>query len=218
MLFDLVIFDLDGTLIDTRFDMTTAINEVLSSYGLPEKGVEEVTGYVGDGIRVLVERCVVGSGIDITEAVSRFKDSYWNHMLDRTEPYPGVTALLDRIGGIKKAVLTNKAYSFTKAIMDRLGLTERFECIVGGDSVGRKKPYTDGVRYILQKTGVTAARAIMVGDGKNDIVVAKKTGLVSVWAGYGFCGRERLAGEKPNFEIMEPSGLIDILESGVIKG
>ncbi len=218
MLFKLVIFDLDGTLIDTRHDITTAINEVLSSYGLPIKSMEEVTGFVGDGIRVLVERCLGGSGIDATEAVSRFKDSYWNHMLDRTAPYPGVPALLDRLGDIKKAVLTNKAYRFTRAIMDRLGLTDRFECIVGGDSVGRKKPYTDGVDYILRKTGVAAARAIMIGDGKNDVVVAKQAGLASVWASYGFCARERLAGEKPDYEIQEPSRLLDILESQAIKG
>jgi phosphoglycolate phosphatase len=213
MLFELVIFDLDGTLVDTRHDMTTAINEVLSSYGLPEKSVEEVTGFVGDGIRVLVERCLGGFGVDTEEAVSRFKGSYWNHMLDQTAPYPGVTALLDRLGDRKKAVLTNKAYRFTRAITDRLGLTERFECIIGGDSVGRKKPYTDGVFYILRKTGVKADRAIMVGDGKNDILVAKKAGLVSVWAGYGFCDREKLAGEKPDYEIQEPARLLDILDA-----
>jgi len=217
MLFDLVIFDLDGTLIDTRHDITTAVNEMLSCYGLGEKSVEEVTGFVGDGIRVLVERCLDGSGIDTAEAVTRFEDSYWNHMLDKTTPYPGILDLLDRLGDVNKAILTNKAYRFTRAITDRLGLTERFRCIVGGDSVGRKKPFTDGIDYILRETGITAARAVMVGDGKNDIFVAKKAGLASVWAGYGFSAHVRLQGENPDYEIQDPAQLFGIIKQGTIK-
>ena len=213
MFFDLVIFDLDGTLIDTRFDLTTAVNEMLSSYGLPLKSVDEVTGMVGDGIRVLVERSLDTMDADIDEAIKRFWGSYRTHLLDRSRPYPGVEELLTSLGSRKKAVLTNKSYEFTRALTDGLGLTGRFQCIVGPDSTVRMKPHTDGLCRILHETDTPANRAIMVGDGRNDILVARKAGLASVWASYGFCGREKLGGEKPDFEIARPLRLLDILES-----
>ena len=94
MAFDLYIFDLDGTLIDTRQDITTAINEMLNHYGLESKSVGEVTGFVGDGIKKLVQRCMEKSRVALDEAVSMFRDSYWNYMLDTTITYPGVLKLL----------------------------------------------------------------------------------------------------------------------------
>ena len=145
MAFDLYIFDLDGTLIDTRQDITAAINEMLTRYGLESKSVEEVTGYVGDGIKKLVHRCIDEPSINnrevsLDEAVSMFEECYWNHMLDTTMAYPGVMDLLAALKDRQKAILTNKAYKFTKAITDGLGLTQQFSLIVAGDTVSRKKP------------------------------------------------------------------------------
>ena len=210
MAFDLYIFDLDGTLIDTRRDLTAAVNEMLLPYGIGPKSVEEVTGYVGDGIKKVVERSFGDRSFNVEEALSVFKKSYWNHMLDTTAPYPGVMNLLSRLKGSYKAILTNKAYRFTKAITDELGLTHYFPIIVGGDSVERKKPSTDGVEYILERAGLPTGRAVMIGDGKNDIVVAKKAGLTSVWVTYGFADRSRLSGEIPDYTIDIPEQLLDI--------
>jgi phosphoglycolate phosphatase len=208
--FDLYIFDLDGTLIDTRQDMTTAINEMLSNYALKPKSVEEVTGYVGDGIRKLVERCLGEVSIDVEDALSIFEESYWNHKLDATALYPGVKPLLFCLRKKSKAILTNKAYRFTKAITDSLGLTPEFSLIIGGDSVPRSKPSTDGVEYVLQQTGIPRERAAMVGDGRNDIVVAKSSGLTSVWATYGFCSKDRIRGLEPDYTIDMPVQLLEI--------
>jgi len=210
MAFDIYIFDLDGTLIDTRCDLAIAVNEMLDLYGIGPKSVEEVTGYVGDGIKKLVERSFGNSSFDIEEALSAFKKCYWNHMLDTTAPYPGVVNLLSSLKGKFKAILTNKAYRFTRAITDGLGLTPFFPVIVGGDTVERKKPSTDGIEYILDRAGLPKARAVMIGDGKNDIVVAKNAGLASVWVTYGFSDRARLLGATPDYTIDTPEQLLDI--------
>ncbi|UCB46533.1 MAG: HAD-IA family hydrolase [Spirochaetota bacterium] len=220
MAFDLYIFDLDGTLIDTRQDITTAVNEILHHYNLESKSVDEVTDYVGDGIRKLVQRCIeqssieqssiVNSRVSLDEAVSMFKDSYWSHMHDTTITYPGITELLTHLKDKKKAILTNKAYKFTKAIMDRLGLTKQFSLIVGGDTVSKKKPSTEGIEFILQETGKPRDRTVMIGDGKNDILVAKKAGLISVYVTYGFTSIERLDGIKPDYIIDTPLELMEI--------
>jgi len=184
--FELLIFDLDGTLIDTREDITRAVNEMLVYYKLPEKKVWEVTGLVGDGILKLVERCVSDKNININEAVEVFKDNYKKHMLDTTKPYPGITEVLSELSDKTKAVLTNKAFSFSKAILDGLNLTPFFDIIVGGDTLPVKKPNPDGLKYILQKTGISKSRAVMIGDGKNDMLTAKKVGISSIFVTYGF--------------------------------
>ena len=210
MAFDLYIFDLDGTLIDTRRDLTTAVNEMLALYGIGPKSVAEVTGCVGDGIKKLVERSFGDTSFDVEEALPVFKKCYWNHMLDTTAPYPGIMNLLSRLKGSYKAILTNKAYRFTRAITDGLCLTPYFPIIVGGDSVERKKPSTDGVEYILERAGLPKDRAVMIGDGKNDIDVAKKAGLTAVWVTYGFSDRSRLLGAIPDYTIDTPEQLLDI--------
>lgn len=210
MSFDLYIFDLDGTLADTRRDLATAVNEMLAVYGIGPKTVEEITSYVGDGIKTLVERSFGGVSFDAEKALSIFKKSYWNHMLETTVLYPGVSDLLSRLDGRSKAILTNKAYKFTIAIADHLGLTPCFPIIIGGDSLERKKPSTDGIEYIIKKTGIPKERAVMIGDGKNDILVARDAGIVSVWVTYGFSDRARLEEATPDYVIDRPEILLDL--------
>jgi phosphoglycolate phosphatase len=210
MAFDLYIFDLDGTLIDTRQDITTAINAMLDHYGLATRSVEEVTGFVGDGIKKLVQRCMDKSRVSLDEAILFFKDAYWDHMLDTTKPYPGVVDLLTRLQGKQKAILTNKAFKFTKAILDGLGLTKLFPLIVGGDTVERKKPFTEGIESILRKTGRSKDRSVMIGDGRNDILVAKKAGVTSVYVTYGFTTFNRLDGIIPDYVMDSPMEILEI--------
>ncbi len=208
--FDMYIFDLDGTLIDTRRDITTAINKVLSHYGLAKKSIDEVTGYVGDGIQKFVERCIGDKKIDVDKAVSMFKDFYWTHLVDTTKPYPGVCEVLDHLSDKYKAILTNKSYKFTKAITDKLNLTEKFSEIVGGDSVSKKKPSTEGMEYIISKSGIEREKTVMIGDGKNDILTAKKAGVTSVYVTYGFTDAEKVRSLEPDFIIDTPIDLLYI--------
>src|SRR3989304_8433777 len=143
--FDLLIFDFDGTLVDTRLDITNAVNDMLARFGMPQQGVEEVTSYVGDGIAKVVERSIGTAVVSLDEAASVFRESYARRLLENTAPYPGVVEDLAGLDGKLKAILTNKAYEYTKAISDGLGLTPHFAVILGGGSVKSRKPATEGV-------------------------------------------------------------------------
>jgi phosphoglycolate phosphatase len=223
--FDLLIFDFDGTLVDTRLDITNAVNDMLARFGKPRKGVEEVTSYVGDGIVKIVERSMgtVGAGIEETgdkesgtpgaslgEAVSVFRESYARRLLENTAPYPGVLEALAGLDGRVKAILTNKAYEYTKAISDGLGLTPHFALILGGDSVKSRKPATEGVELILDRTGIPRERAVMIGDGPNDVLTAKNAGIPSIYVTYGFNPPRAVESLAPDFIIDDPREIIDI--------
>jgi phosphoglycolate phosphatase len=206
--FRLYIFDLDGTLIDTRQDITTAVNRMLEELGLPTKSLEEVVSYVGDGIRKLVERAVGKNSVDFEKAESLFRNYYQTHLVDTTCPYPGVTDTLQMLERSQKAVLTNKAYRLSKAILDHLEITHFFSVIVGGDSVREKKPSPQGLEFILENTGVRPEDAVMIGDNKNDIITAQSTGVTSVYVTYGFTDLETVLPLNPDFVIRSPGELL----------
>jgi len=218
--FDLLIFDFDGTLVDTRLDITNAVNDMLARFGKPLKGVEEVTSYVGDGIVKIVERSmgIAGAdldgagaaGADIDEAVSAFRDSYARRLLENTVPYPGVRETLEGLDGKLKAVLTNKAFEYTKAISDGLGLTPHFAFILGGDSVKNRKPATEGVDLILTRTGIARSRTVMIGDGPNDVVTAKNAGIASIYVTYGFNPPSAVEPLEPDIVIDDPREILDM--------
>jgi phosphoglycolate phosphatase len=210
MPFTLCIFDLDGTLVDTGGDITNAVNDVLEYYRIERMERKTVVGYVGDGIRKLVERCTVGHPIDIDEAVSLFKEAYTRRLVETTRPYPGVVETLDRLAGRVKTVLTNKSYPFTRKILARLNLEKYFSMVIGGDTFERKKPHTDAVDHILRNTGAQKADAVMIGDGKNDVLTARNAGICSVFVTYGFGSLDGLGELKPDFVIHSPEELMKI--------
>ena len=211
MNYELLIFDLDGTLIDTRQDITNSANQMLAHYGLDQKGVDEVTGYVGDGIAKLVERCMGDEDMNIDEAVLLFKKIYTARLLENTRPYPSIVDLLKQLKVYRKAILTNKAYAPSKAITDGLGLTGYFEIFVGGDTLPRKKPFPDGVNYIIEKAGVGREKSLLIGDGRNDILTAAEAGLQSVYVSWGFSHDSSMTGLSPDFTINHPDELLAIL-------
>lgn len=210
MKYELYIFDLDGTLVDTRIDITTAVNLMLSHYGLKPMEVRDVIGYVGDGVRKLVSRCITSKNIDLEEAVKVFNDAYDRHLLDTTKPYPGVYAVLDQLAGVKKALLTNKPGSFTMKIVDALKLTPYFDVIVCGDTLPVKKPSPEVVNHILRKTGVSGDKAILIGDGKNDVLTARAAGITSVYASYGYSSEKGIVEFSPDFIIDSITDLLSI--------
>jgi phosphoglycolate phosphatase len=210
MKYELCIFDLDGTLVDTRVDITTAVNLMLSHYGLEPMEMGEVIGYVGDGVRRLVSRCIISKNIDLDEAVKIFNDAYDRHLLDTTKPYPGVYAVLDQLSGVKKALLTNKPASFTIKIIDALKLTPYFEVVVCGDTLPVKKPSPEVVNHILMKTGVSGDKAILVGDGKNDVLTARAAGIKLVYASYGYSSERGAVEFAPDFIIDRITDLLQI--------
>ena len=216
MKYELLIFDLDGTLIDTRQDIADSANIMLAHYDLEGKSVDEVTGYVGDGIAKFVERCIGDAKLDFDEAVSMFKSIYTSHLLENTKPYPGIKELLDKLYMYRKAVLTNKAHGPSEAIINGLGLATFFEMVVGGDTLPRKKPFPDGVNHILEKMAVDRGKTLLVGDGRNDILTAAECNIQSIYVGWGFSDDGSMSDLNPDFSIDHPHELLEILQNNVL--
>ncbi len=192
-----LIFDLDGTLIDSQRDLATGINLMRRHYGLSPLKLDTVTGYVGDGVRNLVARALKDApfAVDIEEAVALNKQFYRRHLHDETVLYPGVReglAALARAGhGL--AVLTNKPEQACRELLAHFRLRRRFGAVVGGDSGLPLKPDPRAVHAILERLGGAPGSAWMIGDNHTDIAAARRAGVHSIFASYGFgaLGMER---------------------------
>ena len=188
----LLIFDLDGTLIDSRADLAAGINHMRAQFGLAPLAVETVGGYVGDGVRLLVERSLQGADVDADEALAINLEYYFAHLTVHTTLYPGVEEGLRQLAkaGHKLALLTNKQGKSSRAIMRHFGLDGLFSAIVGGGDVAHLKPEPDGIFQCLETAAATASNAWMIGDHYTDLAVAKNAGVKSAFVSYGF-GEER---------------------------
>lgn len=181
----LLIFDLDGTLAETRQDLTTGVNRMRAHYGLPPLDVETVTGYIGDGVRVLVERSLQGTEIDVDEALALNRKFYAEHMFDETRLYPGVEDGLRKLSANKLAVLSNKPGDPTRAILKHLGVAGFFFRMLGGGDLPNLKPAPDGIEALILESGVSAENTWMIGDHHTDLEVACNAGVKSGFVTYG---------------------------------
>jgi phosphoglycolate phosphatase len=195
-----LIFDLDGTLAETREDIAASANHALSTVGLPPLPVATITGFVGEGAPRLIERCL-GPRQDLFDpALAAWRAHYAEHLLDATRLYPGVADTLKALPA-PLAVLTNKPEGMSRRILDGLGVAGRFEAVVGGDTLPVKKPSPDGVRHIMEAT--RSGGAVLVGDSAIDLATAKSARVPFWGASYGFGGRGELAGADAVVERFE---------------
>jgi phosphoglycolate phosphatase len=187
---DLLIFDLDGTLIDSRLDLAQAVNAARGHMGLPPLENDLVCSYVGNGAPVLIRRALGerASEAEVQQALDFFLDYYRGHALDYTTLYPGVRDSLDRLraAGKRMAVLTNKPTKVSRAIVDGLGVGVQFFRVYGGDSFAFKKPHPIGVETLVREAGMARERTMMVGDSSVDIQTARNAGVKSCGLTYGF--------------------------------
>ncbi len=183
----LLIFDLDGTLADTRADLATGINLMRAHYGLPPISMEIIETYVGDGIRKLVERSLQGADVDLDEALALDKKFYAEHMLDETVLYPGVAEGLHKLAatGHSLAVLSNKPGDPSRVILKHLGVDHLFLRIIGGGDVPHLKPAPDGIFELMTLSGIRAGNVWMLGDHHTDLEVAHNAGVKSGFVTYG---------------------------------
>jgi phosphoglycolate phosphatase len=181
----LLVFDLDGTLADTRMDLARSVNHALASLGHTPLALETVVGFVGDGARNLLLRSLVAVGaagegktgaVEIDAAVAAFLKHYQAHCLGETAAYPGVPDSLERLGGYRKAVLTNKPEAPARAILAGLGLASHFSQILGGDNPHGQKPDPAALRHIMRAEGVLPEETLMIGDGIQDLRAARRAG------------------------------------------
>ncbi len=186
----LVIFDLDGTLVDSKLDLVHSVNATRELMKLPPISDELVASYVGNGAPILIRRVLGPSASeeDIQRALEYFLAYYREHMLDNTRLYPGVRNALDSLleAGAKMAVLTNKPVRFSRSLVEGLGLAGHFFQVYGGNSFEQKKPHPIGVEALLEESGLGRDRTIMVGDSAVDIRTARNAGVKSCGVSYGF--------------------------------
>jgi phosphoglycolate phosphatase len=201
---DLLIFDLDGTLVDSKQDLANAVNATRGYMGLAPIDDGRISSYVGEGATTLMRRAlgVEASEADIARALEFFLAYYSEHKLDHTRPYAGVPEALEglRRAGVRMAVLTNKPVRISRAILEGLGLADHFARIYGGDSFEQKKPHPMGVDRLLSELGVGRERAMMVGDSAVDIRTARNAGIKACGVTYGF-QPETLAEEGPDLIV-----------------
>jgi phosphoglycolate phosphatase len=187
---DLLIFDLDGTLVDTKLDLAQAVNTTRSHMGMAPLENQRVYSYVGNGAPSLI-RLALGnqaSEAEVQEALEFFLEYYREHYLDYTTLYPGVKESLDRLraAGKRMAVLTNKPVRISRLIVDGLGVHDHFFQVYGGNSFDFKKPHPIGVEALRKETGVSRDRTLMVGDSSVDVQTARNAGIPCCGVTYGF--------------------------------
>ena len=207
----LVIFDLDGTLVDSQYDLTDSVNFVRKEYGLNPLPVDKVASYLGSGITALVKAVLAelkNENFDV--AVKMFKDNYAKHLTDKTLPYNNITETLSNIPQ-QKVLLSNKDEKFSKQILETLGLSKYFTEIYGGDSFKEKKPSPLPIYEIMKKFSLNKENIVMVGDGANDIMVGKNAGVTTIGVLYGYSSQERLNELAPDYIAAKPKDIINII-------
>jgi phosphoglycolate phosphatase len=210
---DLIMFDFDGTLVDSKYDIAASANHVLSARGLPQKDPELIASYIGDGIHVLLGRTLETSdGADVKDAVETFREHYWKHCLDRTVDYEGVKETLEHFAGTTKAIVTNKPLRFTNRILEGLGLDRYFVSVLGGDGPHAKKPSPEGFLAVLDSLGVPAEAAMVVGDSHNDIIAGRSAGCITCAVTYGLGKRAVLETTHPHMIIDRFAELQNLVE------
>jgi phosphoglycolate phosphatase len=211
----LVIFDLDGTLIDSRLDLVHSVNAALRHIHRPELPEDVIASYVGDGAPILIQRALGGEVVDealVRKGLEYFLSYYREHKLDHTTVYHGIREALGAIqrsgNGVprKMAVLTNKPVNPSRAIVEALGLGSYFSQVYGGNSFSTKKPEPEGALKLLAETGVRPEQAAIVGDSHVDIRTGRNAGLWTIAVTYGFAPHT-LEGESPDVTLDTPQEL-----------
>ena len=218
----LVIFDLDGTLIDSRLDLVHSVNAALRHIGRAPLPDDLIASYVGDGAPILIQRALGGEIVDeelVRKGLAYFLSYYREHKLDHTTVYPGIKDALSTIQNSgngtslrtrrKLAVLTNKPVIPSRAIVEALGLAPFFAQVYGGNSFETKKPDPEGAQTLLEENGVSPEHTVIVGDSHTDIETGRNAGLWTVGVTYGFAPHT-LEGQPPDISVDHPSELADV--------
>jgi phosphoglycolate phosphatase len=199
-----IVFDLDGTLVDTAPDLVRALNQTMDLEGLPRAKLETVRLMVGQGARVLIERASALHGVTfsadrLTQLVNEFIGFYRADIARDSKPFPGAVEAMDALGalGAKFAICTNKRTDLSVQLLEALGIAGRFSAIVGADAVTQKKPNPEHYRATVERAGGTVRRSVMIGDTAIDVGAARGAGAPVIAVRFGYCdiGAERLGAD-----------------------
>jgi phosphoglycolate phosphatase len=218
-----IIFDLDGTLIDSAPDLATAVNHMLETLNFTTFNEDTIRSWVGNGAQMLVKRALSGkSKIDenldmilFSKALDIFLDFYSQNLSVLTTAYPNVDKTLKTLkdAGFTLVIVTNKPFDFIEPILKGLKMDEFFDFYLGGDSLDQKKPDPMPLLYVSKKTNIPVERCVMIGDSKNDILAAKAANMQNIALSYGYNYDEDISTYKPDFlfddfiDILKPFGV-----------
>jgi phosphoglycolate phosphatase len=209
---DCLLFDLDGTLVDSRADIAGAVNHTLRTLGRPTLSLEVVTQYVGDGVRQLLTRAAGPmSDEEMARGLSIFLPYYLDHCAETTTLYPGVRETLARCEGRAMALVTNKPAAHTAKTLAALELEKAFGVVLGGDSLPTRKPAPEPLWEALRLLGAAPERALMVGDSLADIHAARAAGVRVAAVTYGFRPADELRAASPDFVFNTITDLWEVL-------
>ena len=207
---ELIIFDFDGTLINSIPDLTLAINKMLSHYNLSPLTVKQVTPFIGNGAKPLVQRALeysiqdkkVSEGL-LNEAFEIYFSAYREVTCQETYMYPGVLETLNYLDkeGYKMVICTNKPFGFIEPILDKLSIKQFFKYWIGEDSLSKKKPNAAPLLYLANEMNTTVEKCIMIGDSKNDILAAQNSGMENIGVSYGYNYNENIADFNPTIVV-----------------
>ncbi len=199
---DLIIFDLDGTLVDSRDDIANAVNFTLKKIGLKERSISEISSYIGTGIEDLIGKSLGNKQeVLLTRVLSVFEKYYRKHSTDNSVLYPNVKEILEYFKNKRKVIVTNRNYEFALIALNKLGIYDYFENVVGGDDIGCMKPSSCPLDISMNRLNTNKEEAIIVGDMDIDIVAGKKAGIITCGVTYGIGKKEDIIKAKPDFII-----------------
>lgn len=205
---ELIIFDFDGTLFDTRQDIADAVNHARRHFKLPTFSLDEVTGMVGHGVEVLSEKAFAGTPVPAAEALPVIMEYYRKHPGDKSRLYPGVREVLRKLSP-PLAIVSNKPVALVNQMLEEHALDRFFDFVAGGDTFEKKKPSPVGIDFLSSRYNVTPSRILVVGDHSPDIEMARSSGARSVFCRYGFFKEDTTGAD---YQIDRFEELLTILE------
>lgn len=213
----LAVFDLDGTLIDSRRDLVDSANDMLAGYGAAALADNDIASMVGCGAATLVTRVLAAAGVDApaAEALERFLAVYDGRLTQHTRPYEGIPEILDelRAGNLRLALLTNKPLAQSAKILEQFNMSRYFEWVVGGDGPWPRKPAPDGLWYLMQQASAAPDETVLIGDSTVDLQTSRNAGVAICLARYGFgfadLARDALRGDESVVDA--PREIADVL-------
>lgn len=215
MKFDAIVFDLDGTLIDTLEDLKDSVNFALNKFGFPERNLDEIRSFVGNGVKRLVYLSVPDGTDEETSAkcLEIFKEHYKGNSRNKTAPYEGIPEMLEKVqaAGFKTAVVTNKIQDAAIEII-RCFFGGKIDVIIGQVDGVAQKPEPDGVWLALEKLGADRSKAVYIGDSEVDCMTAHNAGLPCIGVTWGFRSREVLEENKAEFIVDSPEKILDCVQ------
>jgi len=198
----LLIFDLDGTLVDSKKDIVDSVKYMIGHQGLKEKTDEEITSYIGTGVRDLIEKSLGdASGEFYEESLKVFEEHYRRHALDNSRLYPAVTETLGYLNGKKKVIVTNKKKEFALASMEAFGISKYFDEVYGGDDTTCLKPSPCRLEDVMKSFSSDKSETMMIGDMALDIQFGKNSGTVTCGIIYGIGREDDIRAAKPDYII-----------------